>query len=320
MGAAQQVADAVDPRLAAARRSGAATWPSSSDGCGSATGPTASPAWRAVSPRRWRMGEKKRPIRPKASLPLSTATSARPIVMSTVIATLGEALLGDVVVNAEGRGPDQQRRPDAGGDDDRVDRLAALLRPVDVVEVHPEGELVQGEGGADAEDRAEHLQPGRCPAGRRTRGRPRPGSAGCPTPGGGCARRRCGCRRRGPPRPPPSRRPRTGADAARHPAGDREGDHEGDQHPEDAGPAGLQDGLPVPRDHARPPRSTRPRYARAVRRSSGDPGAPARAGATVARPWGSASSTTSPGRFRTRARPARPMTTTPRRSTPTRAP
>ena len=73
-----------------------------------------------------------------------------------------------------------------------------------------------------------------------------------------------------------------GADVPRDQPGDRERDDERDQHPEDTGPAGLLDGLPVPPDHA-----SLPREGDATRTGGGRPrsGRRAGAGATVAAPW-----------------------------------
>ena len=49
--------------------------------------------------------------------------------------------------------------PKRDGEDDGVDRLAALLLPVDVVQVEDERELVEDEGGAGAErGRQEELE------------------------------------------------------------------------------------------------------------------------------------------------------------------
>ena len=77
------------------------------------------------------------------------------------------------------------------GEDDGVDRLAALLLPVDVVQVEDERELVEDEGGAGAErGRQEELEKSfprqigelqSLPRRTRARGRRR---------GGACARRR----------------------------------------------------------------------------------------------------------------------------------
>src|SRR5581483_9218254 len=46
---------------------------------------------------------------------------------------------------------------DAAGEDDGVDALAALGLPVDIGEAQPEGELVEHERGADAEDDGEEI-------------------------------------------------------------------------------------------------------------------------------------------------------------------
>ena len=51
----------------------------------------------------------------------------------------------------EGHG---KRRDDRG-----VDRAATLLRPVDVVEVHPQGELIDGQPDADSEGQSAELEP-----------------------------------------------------------------------------------------------------------------------------------------------------------------
>jgi hypothetical protein len=44
-------------------------------------------------------------------------------------------------------------------DHDRVDRPPPLLGPVDVLEVEPEGELVEGQAGADPEEDGDDLPP-----------------------------------------------------------------------------------------------------------------------------------------------------------------
>jgi predicted PurR-regulated permease PerM len=66
-------------------------------------------------------------------------------------------LRGDVHPGGE---PHQDHSGDGGRDDHGVDRLAALLRPVDVLQVEPEGELVQREPHADAEEHGDDLVPG----------------------------------------------------------------------------------------------------------------------------------------------------------------
>ena len=55
----------------------------------------------------------------------------------------------------------QQHRAQPAGDQDRIDRLAAVLAPVDVIEVEPQRELVKGERGTDSEQRRQHLGPRR---------------------------------------------------------------------------------------------------------------------------------------------------------------
>jgi hypothetical protein len=62
-------------------------------------------------------------------------------------------------VEAEGREAEQDQHHARGGDHRGVDRAAPLLGPVDVVEVDPEGELVDREAGADAEGEGADLGP-----------------------------------------------------------------------------------------------------------------------------------------------------------------
>ena len=57
---------------------------------------------------------------------------------------------GDVDPSRE---PDQDHPADRRRDDHRVDRLAALLLPVDVLEVEPERELVERQPRPDPEER-----------------------------------------------------------------------------------------------------------------------------------------------------------------------
>ena len=58
-------------------------------------------------------------------------------------------------VEVEGDDMEEDENADREGDDDRVDRRTAFLRPVDVLEVEDERELVEDERGAGAEDGAE---------------------------------------------------------------------------------------------------------------------------------------------------------------------
>jgi hypothetical protein len=62
---------------------------------------------------------------------------------------------------AERRRLHEEHGAERAANQDRVDRLAAALAPVDVVEVEPQGELVQGQRRADPEQRRQHLRPGR---------------------------------------------------------------------------------------------------------------------------------------------------------------
>src|SRR5690606_35625792 len=56
---------------------------------------------------------------------------------------------------------EQHERKERTGDDDRIDRPTPLLRPVDILEVEPEGELIQGQRGADPEEDGERRTPRR---------------------------------------------------------------------------------------------------------------------------------------------------------------
>src|SRR6478672_6278131 len=64
-------------------------------------------------------------------------------------------------VEARREGAGQHQGDEHDRDDRRVHRLASLVRPVDVLEVDPEGELVEGEPGADPEHRRGDLDPRR---------------------------------------------------------------------------------------------------------------------------------------------------------------
>src|SRR6201999_2791334 len=57
-------------------------------------------------------------------------------------------------------GAEHDQRDQRPGDHRRVDRAAPLLRPVDVFEVDPEGELVDRQPGADAEEEGADLEVG----------------------------------------------------------------------------------------------------------------------------------------------------------------
>jgi hypothetical protein len=56
-------------------------------------------------------------------------------------------------------GPHEQQRADDRRDEHGVHRAAALPGPVDVVEMQPERELVERQGGPDPEQRREHVGP-----------------------------------------------------------------------------------------------------------------------------------------------------------------
>ena len=103
----------------------------------------------------------------------------------------------------------QQDRAERPADQDRVDRLAAALGPVDVVEVKPQREFIQRPAPPPSRTAPPAPRPRASAAGSGTPAARSPAPAGCPTPGGGCARRRCrrrtarraGQRRPAPPRP-----------------------------------------------------------------------------------------------------------------------
>src|SRR4051812_9537115 len=57
--------------------------------------------------------------------------------------------------------PDDDEAGEGGGDHDGLARFPPLLGPVDVLEPQPQGELVERESGADAEEHGEDLRPRR---------------------------------------------------------------------------------------------------------------------------------------------------------------
>src|SRR5215203_1131930 len=67
---------------------------------------------------------------------------------------------GRAVFDREGGEAEENQHHRGGGDHHRVDRTAPLVRPVDVVEVDPEGELVDRQAGADPEAKGADLEPG----------------------------------------------------------------------------------------------------------------------------------------------------------------
>src|SRR6201999_2644200 len=67
-------------------------------------------------------------------------------------------------------GAEHDQRDQRPGDHRRVDRAAPLLRPVDVFEVDPEGELVDRQPGADAEEEGADLEVGTLSGGGEAEG------------------------------------------------------------------------------------------------------------------------------------------------------
>ena len=63
------------------------------------------------------------------------------------------------LADAPRRQAGEQQRDERDAEDHGVDGGAALAGPVDVLEVQDEGELVEREGGAGAEDEGEELDP-----------------------------------------------------------------------------------------------------------------------------------------------------------------
>src|SRR4051794_30752273 len=71
-----------------------------------------------------------------------------------------EQRLGRAVFDRQRREAEEDQHHARGGDHGGVDRAAALLRPVDVVEVDPEGELIDRQPGSDSEEEGADLGPG----------------------------------------------------------------------------------------------------------------------------------------------------------------
>src|SRR5436305_4941018 len=82
----------------------------------------------------------------------------------------GEQRLHRAVFDRQRREADQDQHHPGGGDHGGVDRLATLLGPVDVVEVDPEGELVDRQAGPDAKEDGADLGPGRMAEGEKSAG------------------------------------------------------------------------------------------------------------------------------------------------------
>src|SRR3712207_4499630 len=91
------------------------------------------------------------PNRACTSRCLAAAISTQPkchVAVTTVVAQH----CGRIVVDPRGHEREQYEDDQAQGDQRRVDRAAALAGPVDIVEVEPQGVLVDGEADGDAEE------------------------------------------------------------------------------------------------------------------------------------------------------------------------